>query len=170
MFFSLEKFSSVKNSFAKILVRLLRLYSLKTKSEFFHPFEVLVLHEFFFLRSGDGLIDCEMVEIIWREREREKKGTMQNNTWQCACVFWEELCCLAKLPTFCLINLFPLRQWKLATFFWNCFLLEVKLRPPNLPHWNDLLLFLKSVLRQFLFKECVWSWMKYVSLKNSLAV
>ena len=42
----------------------------------------------FFLRSGDGVIDCEKVEVVWRER---KKGTMQNNTWLYDCVFWEEL-------------------------------------------------------------------------------
>ena len=64
MFFYLEEFSSVKNCFTKILVRRLRLYSFEYKSELFHPFEVLVLHEFFFLRSDDGVIDCEKVEVV----------------------------------------------------------------------------------------------------------
>ena len=52
--FSPEEFSSKKIAFAKILVRRLRHSStdssFETKSELFHPFEVLMLHEFFSLK------------------------------------------------------------------------------------------------------------------------
>ena len=67
------------------------------------------------------------------------------------CTVWNS--CLAMLPTCCcLINLFLLRHLKLSTLFLICLLLE--LRPPNLPHWNELLFFWNQFhLRQFLCKD-----------------
>ena len=49
---------------------------------------------------------------------------------------------------------FSLRHLKLPTLLFICLLSEVELRPPNLPHWNELLFFWNQFhLRQFLFKD-----------------
>ena len=89
--FSLEELSRVKNwlcqnsctSFEPLLCRV--------KSELFHPFEVLALHEFF---SWEMMIGClgKKVEVIWLLFEDERKyGKTQSNTWKCDCVFWGRL-------------------------------------------------------------------------------
>ena len=78
-FFSWRIFESKKIAFAKILVRRLRHSSFETKSELFHPFEVLMLHEFFSLKR------CWWIDWVkdWsclKEREKwvECKATLDN--------------------------------------------------------------------------------------------
>ena len=78
-FFSWRIFQGKKIAFAKILVRRLRTSSFENESELFHPFEVLMLHEFFSLKR------CWWIDRVkdWsclKEREKwvEWKATLDN--------------------------------------------------------------------------------------------
>ena len=79
IYYSWRIFESKKIAFAKILVRRLSHSSFETKSELFHPFEVLMLHEFFSLKR------CWWIDWVkdWsclKEREKwvECKATLDN--------------------------------------------------------------------------------------------
>ena len=79
IYYSWRIFESKKIAFAKILVRRLRHSSFETKSELFHPFEVLMLHEFFSLKRW-WWIDWVKDWSCLKEREKwvECKATLDN--------------------------------------------------------------------------------------------
>ena len=78
-FLSWRIFQSKKIAFAKILVRRLRHSSFENESELFHPFEVLMLHEFFSLKRW-WWIDWVKDWSSLKEREKwvEWKATLDN--------------------------------------------------------------------------------------------
>ena len=80
-----EEFSCVKRLRLPRFLHVIWGFVRSKKSELFHPFEVLGLHEFF----------VEGVMLDWLDEGlksfEEKKGRMKSNTWQYDCVFWEIL-------------------------------------------------------------------------------
>ena len=109
----------------------------------------------------ESVIACFEEGWWWSGFDGKRKGWL----WALAClnvpsgnVSW--LCCQVVDFSFETL-IFP-------TLFLMCLLLEVKLRPPNLPQWIEVLFLNQFHLRQFLWKDILKS--NELSLNNSLAV